>query len=42
VPRRISRLLARGTPMVRGPIQPEELSGLDEVITADGDLQALA
>jgi 16S rRNA (cytosine967-C5)-methyltransferase len=40
-PRQISRLLARGMPMVRKPIQPEELGGLAELITPDGDLRTL-
>jgi 16S rRNA (cytosine967-C5)-methyltransferase len=40
-PRQIAKLLARGAPIERRPIEPEELGGLSEVITPDGDLRTL-
>ncbi|MEI9987427.1 MAG: hypothetical protein WDN69_32370 [Aliidongia sp.] len=40
-PRQIAKLLARGAPMTRKPIDPEELGGLSEIITAEGDLRTL-
>jgi 16S rRNA (cytosine967-C5)-methyltransferase len=40
-PRQIAKLLARGAPIERKPIEPEELGGLSEVITPDGDLRTL-
>lgn len=38
---RIDPLLANGAPFRRVPIQPEELGGLDQLITAAGDLRSL-
>jgi 16S rRNA (cytosine967-C5)-methyltransferase len=40
-PRQIAKLLARGVPMTRKPIQPEEVGGIGEIITSDGDLRTL-
>ena len=37
----ISALLAEGAPLRRIPIQPQEIGGLAELITADGDLRTL-
>ena len=40
-PRQIAKLLARGAPVERRPVVSEELGGLAEVITKDGDLRTL-
>jgi 16S rRNA (cytosine967-C5)-methyltransferase len=37
----IERLLARGAPVARKPIEPAEIGGLSECITPDGDLRTL-
>jgi 16S rRNA (cytosine967-C5)-methyltransferase len=37
----IARLLAADSSLARKPIQPDELSGHAELITADGDLRTL-
>jgi len=38
---RIEALLARGAPVTRMPIRPDEVGGLSELITPDGDLRTL-
>ncbi len=38
-PQQIERLMARGAPVYRRPIAPEEIGGLAECITPDGDLR---
>lgn len=38
---RIEALLARGAPVTRMPIQPNEVGGLSELISPDGDLRTL-
>jgi|SRR5580658_16426 16S rRNA (cytosine967-C5)-methyltransferase len=40
-PRQIAKLLARGAPMIRKPIEVTELGGLAEIITREGDLRTL-
>jgi 16S rRNA (cytosine967-C5)-methyltransferase len=40
-PQQIARLLERGAPVERKPIEPAELGGLTELITRDGDLRTL-
>jgi 16S rRNA (cytosine967-C5)-methyltransferase len=40
-PRQIEKLLARGAPMTRQPIRPEEIGGMAELLTASGDLRTL-
>jgi 16S rRNA (cytosine967-C5)-methyltransferase len=40
-PEQIEKLLASGAPMKRVPIKPEELGGLREMITPQGDLRTL-
>ena len=40
-PERVASLLARGAPMRRRPILPEDVGGLAELVTADGDLRTL-
>ena len=37
----IATLLAEGAPFVREPVRPEEIGGLDELITPQGDLRTL-
>jgi 16S rRNA (cytosine967-C5)-methyltransferase len=37
----VSRLFARGMPVTRRPIVPEEIGGLAQCLTADGDLRTL-
>ncbi|MCB9957872.1 MAG: MFS transporter [Rhodospirillaceae bacterium] len=39
--RQIARLLERGAPMVREPVQPNEMPGLTEAITPEGDVRTL-
>jgi 16S rRNA (cytosine967-C5)-methyltransferase len=40
-PAQIARLLEAGAPVVRVPVTAAELGGLDEAITADGDVRTL-
>jgi 16S rRNA (cytosine967-C5)-methyltransferase len=40
-PERVAALMAMGAPVKRLPIKPSEVSGLVELITADGDLRTL-
>ncbi|SMF74846.1 16S rRNA (cytosine967-C5)-methyltransferase [Tistlia consotensis] len=40
-PERIARLLGEGAPLARRPVAPEEVGGLGELITAEGDLRTL-
>jgi 16S rRNA (cytosine967-C5)-methyltransferase len=40
-PDRVAALLGAGAPLRRDPIRPEEVGGLAELITADGDLRSL-
>jgi 16S rRNA (cytosine967-C5)-methyltransferase len=40
-PRQIAKLLSRGAPVTRKPIEGAELGGLTELITPDGDLRTL-
>ena len=40
-PDQIEKLLASGAPVKRVPIKPEELGGLRELITPQGDLRTL-
>ena len=40
-PERIARLLARGAPVRRHPVDSVELGGLDALVTPDGDLRTL-
>jgi len=40
-PHHIARLIARGAPVERRPVRPEEVGGLSECLTADGDLRTL-
>ncbi|HLY58945.1 MAG TPA: RsmB/NOP family class I SAM-dependent RNA methyltransferase, partial [Stellaceae bacterium] len=37
----VDRLLARGAPVVRKPVTPDELGGLSEIISPEGDLRTL-
>ncbi len=39
--RQIARVLAQGAPVSRRPVAPEEVGGLRECITAEGDLRTL-
>ncbi|MCA8931191.1 MAG: MFS transporter [Rhodospirillaceae bacterium] len=39
--RQIARLLKRGAPLVREPVRPDEVPGLAEAITPDGELRTL-
>lgn len=38
---RIERLLSSGAPLARRPIEPQEVGGLAELLTAEGDLRSL-
>mgnify|MGYP001164620916 CR=1 FL=1 len=40
-PDQIAALLAEGAPLRRVPVRPDEVGGLAELITADGDLRTL-
>lgn len=40
-PEQIAALLAGGAPLVRRPVRPEEVGGMTELITAEGDLRTL-
>ncbi len=40
-PRQMAQLLARGTPLRRQPIGADEIGGLEQCVTADGDLRTL-
>src|SRR5262249_20627176 len=40
-PRRVEKLLAAGAPVERVPIDPAEIGGLAEAVTAAGDLRTL-
>jgi 16S rRNA (cytosine967-C5)-methyltransferase len=40
-PQQIAKLFARGAPIERKPVQPDEVGGITEFITADGDLRTL-
>ena len=40
-PHQIAKLLARGAPVERRSVQPEEVGGITEFITAEGDLRTL-
>lgn len=40
-PDRIKALIASGAPVARDPVRPEEVGGLTELVTADGDLRTL-
>jgi 16S rRNA (cytosine967-C5)-methyltransferase len=40
-PARIAALLERGVPLERDPVAAEEVAGLGELVTADGDLRSL-
>jgi 16S rRNA (cytosine967-C5)-methyltransferase len=37
----VEKLLARGAPFDRRPIRPEEVGGLGDLLTAEGDLRTL-
>ncbi len=40
-PARIARLLAAGAPAARAPVEPAEVQGLSDLVTAEGDLRTL-
>jgi 16S rRNA (cytosine967-C5)-methyltransferase len=40
-PQQIAKLLARGAPVRRRPVDAAEIGGLSECLTADGDLRTL-
>ncbi len=40
-PEQITALLAAGAPVVREPIRPEEVGGLGQIVTPEGDLRTL-
>jgi 16S rRNA (cytosine967-C5)-methyltransferase len=40
-PARIAALLARGAPVARVPIEPQEIGGLAELLTPEGELRSL-
>ena len=40
-PQQVARLMARGAPVKRRPITPEEIGGLEECVTSEGDLRTL-
>jgi 16S rRNA (cytosine967-C5)-methyltransferase len=40
-PQQVAKLMARGAPVTRRPIAPEEIGGLAECLTPDGDLRTL-
>ena len=40
-PQQVAKLLARGAPVARRPIEPQEIGGLAECLTPEGDLRTL-
>jgi 16S rRNA (cytosine967-C5)-methyltransferase len=40
-PGQIDRLLARNPALIRRPVEPTEIGGLDEAVTGEGDLRTL-